>query len=113
VDVAHLRNKRLNRSAPSKRIGYAFHEYATKINNSKSRNRSSKNERIVGASSIMIPFAFVLILYWIVGAWVVDGRQFNLEVENRIRERLDFFLAGPVDTGRVLSGFRRNGGFPC
>lgn len=43
---------------------------------------------------------------------VADARQFNLEVEKRIRERLDFFVAGPVDTGRILSGFRRNGGFP-
>jgi hypothetical protein len=43
---------------------------------------------------------------------VVDAGQFNFEVEKRIRENLDFFLSGPVDTGKVLSGFRRNGGFP-
>ena len=68
----------------------------------------------------MISFAYRHLLSWVlVGnllllplVVVVEGRQFNLEVEKRIRERLDFFLAGPVDTGRVLSGFRRNGGFP-
>lgn len=62
----------------------------------------------------MLYISFRLLAPWliIVGAFVVDGRQFNLEVEKRIRERLDFFLAGPVDTGRVLAGFRRNGGFP-
>lgn len=43
---------------------------------------------------------------------LIEARQFNFEVEKRIRERLDFFLSGPVETSRVLSGFRRNGGFP-
>ncbi len=43
---------------------------------------------------------------------VADARSFNFEVEKRIRERLDFFLSGPVDTAKVLSSFRTNGGFP-
>lgn len=41
-----------------------------------------------------------------------DVQSFNFEVEKRIRERLDFFLSGPVDTASVLSKFRRNDGFP-
>ena len=39
-------------------------------------------------------------------------RTFNFEVEKRITDRLDFFLSGPRDTAKIISNFRRNGGFP-
>jgi hypothetical protein len=40
-----------------------------------------------------------------------SAQEFTYEVEKRIVERLDSFLAEPVATNQVIANFRENGGF--
>lgn len=57
----------------------------------------------------LCPFAASFFLFVVFAS---AQQSFNREVEKRIRERLDFFLGGPITTSQTIFNFRENGVFP-
>jgi len=58
----------------------------------------------------MVSFAKVLL--WTSILSTSQAQEFNIEIEKRILERLDFYLGGPMDATAVILNFHSNGGFP-
>ena len=56
-------------------------------------------------------------LLWVVGGFLLclsssTAQEFNFEVEQRILERLDFYMGDPVEASTLIENFRTNGVFP-